>query len=34
MTHPLSALSAEEIEKALNIFNKDDRTDNISDLAM
>ena len=30
MTHPLSALSAEEIEKAVNIFNKDDRTDNIS----
>ena len=30
MTHPLSALSAEEIEKAVNIFKKDDRTDNIS----
>ena len=30
MTHPLSALSAEEIEKAVNIFKKDNRTDDNS----
>ena len=30
MTHPLSALSAEEIERAVNIFKKDNRTDDNS----